>query len=286
MRQRTSNVIVVFCFLFVLQAGIVAYGMQDPVTSETLLCIALMFASAIVDIVIARSMLGRLRYIERSYIREVENQLEESLEAYAERAERANQVSLKLARGIDKELAAAQNALGQGNVDLMSEHIDKSIALASQAMSPRCNNAVVSAVLSSKAQQCEDAGIDFRTYVTLPVDLPIEDTEIAAIFLHLIDNAMRECQALVHEGTHPQRLQITVSSKIQAGQFFAEVTSSCVPENGVSPLWPSQTAKRFAARPLGLSTVSDIVAIHGGVTSYDDRDGSLAWSIMFPLPEA
>ena len=286
MRRRTSNVIVVFCFLFVLQVGIVAYGMQDPITGKTLLCMALMLASAIVDIVIARNMLRRLHDVEESYIREVENQLEESLEAYAERAERANQVSLKLAQGVDKELAEAQDALRQGNADLMSEHLDRSIELASQAMSPRCNNVVVSAVLSSKAQQCEDAGIDFRTYVTLPVDLPMEDTEIAAIFLHLIDNAIRECQALIREGTGPQRLQITVSSKIQAGQFFTEVTSSCAPEDGVSPLWPSQTAKRFAARPLGLSTVSDIVAIHGGVTSYDDRDGSLAWSIMFPLPEA
>ncbi len=286
MRQRMSAVIVVFCFLFVLQAGIVAYGMQDPVTGETLLCIALMFASAAVDIVVARSMLKRLHDVEQSYIREVENQLEESLTSYAERAERANQVSLKLAQGVDKELAAAQDALGQGDVDLMSEHLDKGIELASQALSPRCNNVVVSAMLSSKAQQCEDVGIDFRSYVTLPVELPIEDTEIAAIFLHLIDSAMRECLALVREGTDPQRLQITVSSKIQAGQFFVEVTSSCTPENGVSPLWPSQTATKFTVRSLGLSIVSDIVVRHGGVSSYDDENGSLTWSIMFPLPEA
>lgn len=286
MTGRRHAIITAFVALFLLQASITMYGGLGSEGSDMPVRIILVVVSGIADIVIAYNVLKRLRQIERNVTSEVARQLDESLEAYHERAAHADRISLQLARDVDDQLALAQQALASGDIASVEEHLRTSKELASQALAPHCDNAMASAILASKEEQCREANIALRTQVTLPETLPVEETDIAAILLDLIDNALHEFQKLIQLGTMPDQPYIEVRSRLQTGQFFAEVVGPCLPGDDTSRRRHMLIHQSIFNPQLGPNIAFSITSQHRGIRSYEKREGVLSVSVMFPLPTA
>lgn len=283
MSKRRHALIATFVALFVLQLGTIAHDALKTGDEMVPFYIVCACASAALDIAVARNMLHKLHDLEQAYASRVATQLEDSLTAFREQAAHADHVSLTLAHEVDEELALAQEALAHGDVDAIASHLRNSVNLASHAIVPRCENAVVSAILESKAEQCTEANVSLQTIVALPQDLPVEDVEIASIFLFLIDHALHTCQTQADEGTSPPRAAIVVHSKIYAGQFFAEVVGPSHAKTDISPWRPVLSTENHSDPSLGLEVVSDIATHHGGVFSHVQQDKSCVVSVLFPL---
>ena len=90
------------------------------------------------------------------------------------------------------------NALLQaGNLQAASEYSEQ--LLPAQAYSSRlgsCRNPVVDAFLYTRTQEARLRGVPVRADVSLPVELPVSNTDLIVAFGNLLDNALEACSGI------------------------------------------------------------------------------------------
>lgn len=258
-------------------------GGNNPTDMVVAACIAL--ALAAIDAGAVRYLLQAIRRVEETYASDVSEELERALESYRSLAEREAQLAQEIGRTVGDELEHTREALAEGHLEEADEHMQRGLRAASKTRAAYCDNVAVAAVLEVKARQCEESGVRFSAQASVPEDLPLPETEVAAVLFNLIDNALRECEGLVTDGV-AEAPEITVRAKAEAGQLFVEVANPCKPESG-KRLRISALRRPDAAREHGWGThiVDDIVGAHGGVVSRDVANGTFVVRVMIPLPE-
>ena len=270
MNTRRSAIIAALILLFVVQVGLLAYAAQKSDPSSAGIYVVLVVASGIVDAVICTSTIKRADALREAYKEEADARIATSLAEYGERTDHVNQISLQLARNVDAELTSAQEALERGDLEDLTTHLRKSVRIASNAVTPKCANVMVSALLVSKETECAELGVELQAHVALPTELPVLDDVAGAILLYLIEKAVNECRTLADEGTLPADATIVVRSKVSAGQFFVQVLGPCQPHTNLRG-------------DNSLTYVSTIVQEHGGVTSYEQKGTAIDLSAMLPV---
>lgn len=289
MKNSRRLIITFTCILYLLQViAIIVSGIGNGPTSfitSVFVSVLLSVCIGIVDMFTVRYLLAAVKRSERAYATQVSSRLESSLEGYRKQMEREERLIQQIGNEINAELHTAQDALAGGDISEADHHLKTSLTLASQTKSVACDNIYVSAVLESKLRQCAEAGIDLRTQVSLPQELPIQSIEVASIFFNLIDNALHECEALRDSQGPDTQLDIVVRGLIQAGQLFIEVDNPCRPCIDTELRAARRRADTSDLHGWGTQIVADISRQHDGISSFSERDGRFVAQVMLPLPQ-
>ena len=146
------------------------------------------------DILLYRTMVRTEQRVQL----EVENQLlEKQLDAqlahYSDLTAQYEQIRA-MRHDISHHLNTINALLQAGNLQAASEYSEQ--LLPAQTYSSRlgsCRNPVVDAFLYTRTQEAELRGVPVRADVSLPVELPVSNTDLIVAFGNLLDNALEAC---------------------------------------------------------------------------------------------
>lgn len=143
-----------------------------------------------------------------------------------------------------------------------------------------CENRVVNIVLSSKAALMEQNKISADMKLFVPQELPLENTDLCALFANSLDNAVEACRKLPEE-----KRRISVRARVEKGLFVLRVQN---PENETGH-WknglPATTKPNAEKHGFGLSGIRKIAEQYGGSAEITEQSGLFTLLVYFPVPK-
>ena len=176
-----------------LQALIV-YPPRYEYAPALLVVMALFLVS---DILLYRTMV----HTEQRVQLEVENQLlEKQLDAqlahYSDLTEQYEQIRA-MRHDISHHLNTIHALLQEGNLQAASEYSEQLLPMQTYiSRLGKCKNPVVDAFLYSRIQDAEAKGMPVQADVSLPVELPVSNTDLIVAFGNILDNALEACEGV------------------------------------------------------------------------------------------
>ena len=176
-----------------LQALIV-YPPRYEYAPALLVVMALFLVS---DILLYRTMV----HTEQRVQLEVENQLlEKQLDAqlahYSDLTEQYEQIRA-MRHDISHHLNTINALLQAGNLKAASEYSEQLLPMQTYiSRLGKCRNPVVDAFLYSRIQDAEAKGVPVQADVSLPVELPVSNTDLIVAFGNILDNALEACEGV------------------------------------------------------------------------------------------
>ena len=126
----------------------------------------------------------------------LESQLDAQLAHYRDLTAQYEQIRA-MRHDIAHHLNTIHALLQAGNLQAASEYSEQ--LLPSQTYSSRlgaCRNPVVDAFLYTRVQDAQTRGVPVRADVSLPVELPVSNTDLIVAFGNLLDNALEACAGI------------------------------------------------------------------------------------------
>ena len=149
------------------------------------------------DILLYRTMV----HTEQRVQLEVENQLlEKQLDAqlahYSDLTEQYEQIRA-MRHDISHHLNTIHALLQEGNLQAASEYSEQLLPMQTYiSRLGKCKNPVVDAFLYSRMQDAEAKGVPVQADVSLPVELPVSNTDLIVAFGNMLDNALEACEGV------------------------------------------------------------------------------------------
>ncbi len=149
-----------------------------------------------------------------------------------------------------------------------------------------CGDATVNAVLTVKKNLMDRYNICLETSVDIPDTLPLQKTDLCALYANTLDNAIEAC-IQVDEA----KRSITLKCKAQKGLFCLEV-SNPLPDT-ISPVVLRRAETDFilptskpdrANHGIGLKSIREIVERYHGSVELKTTDGMFDLFLYIPLP--
>ena len=176
-----------------LQALIV-YPPRYEYTSVLLVVTALFLVS---DSLLFRTMVRTEQRVQLEVENELlESQLDAQLAHYGDLTAQYEQIRA-MRHDISHHLNTINALLQAGNLQAASEYSEQ--LLPAQTYNSRlgsCLNPVVDAFLYTRTQEAELCGVPVRADVSLPVELPVSNTDLIVAFGNLLDNALEACSGI------------------------------------------------------------------------------------------
>lgn len=155
---------------------------------------------------------------------EQENRLAGERELYYRGLRQQEQQVRQIRHDLRNHLTVIQGLLEKGDAPGALHYVDEMVGSPVLRGHRRfCDNETANVVLSCKAAAMEQLGIQADFAVSLPHDLPLADTDLAALLGNALDNAMESAQdavskkvtlrCRVNKGIFMMRLENTVSGK-------------------------------------------------------------------------
>lgn len=151
----------------------------------------------VTDILLYRTMV----HTEQRVQLEVENQLlEKQLDAqlahYSDLTAQYEQIRA-MRHDISHHLNTINALLQAGNLKAASEYSEQLLPMQTYiSRLGKCQNPVVDAFLYSRIQDAEHRGVPVQADVSLPVELPVSNTDLIVAFGNLLDNALEACSGI------------------------------------------------------------------------------------------
>lgn len=126
----------------------------------------------------------------------LESQLDAQLAHYGDLTAQYEQIRA-MRHDISHHLNTINALLQAGNLQAASEYSEQ--LLPAQTYSSRlgsCRNPVVDAFLYTRTQEAGLRGVPVRADVSLPVELPVSNTDLIVAFGNLLDNALEACSGI------------------------------------------------------------------------------------------
>ena len=126
----------------------------------------------------------------------LESQLDAQLAHYRDLTAQYEQIRA-MRHDIAHHLNTIHALLEAGNLQAASEYSEQ--LLPAQTYSSRlgaCRNPVVDAFLYTRVQDAQARGVPVRADVSLPVELPVSNTDLIVAFGNLLDNALEACSGI------------------------------------------------------------------------------------------
>ena len=126
----------------------------------------------------------------------LESQLDAQLAHYGDLTAQYEQIRA-MRHDIAHHLNTIHALLQAGNLQAASEYSEQ--LLPAQTYSSRlgaCRNPVVDAFLYTRTQEAGLRGVSVRAEVSLPVELPVSNTDLIVAFGNLLDNALEACSGI------------------------------------------------------------------------------------------
>ena len=149
------------------------------------------------DILLYRTMVRTEQRVQL----EVENQLlEKQLDAqlahYSDLTAQYEQIRA-MRHDISHHLNTINALLQEGNLKAATEYSEQLLPMQTYiSRLGKCQNPVVDAVLYSRMQDAEAKGMPVQADVSLPVELPVSNTDLIVAFGNLLDNALEACSGI------------------------------------------------------------------------------------------
>ena len=149
------------------------------------------------DILLYRTM---MRTEQREQL-EVENQLlEKQLDAqlahYSDLTAQYEQIRA-MRHDISHHLNTINALLQEGNLKAATEYSEQLLPMQTYiSRLGKCQNPVVDAFLYSRMQDAEHRGVPVQADVSLPVELPVSNTDLIVAFGNMLDNALEACSGI------------------------------------------------------------------------------------------
>ena len=151
------------------------------------------------DILLYRTMVRTEQRVQL----EVENQLlEKQLDAqlahYSDLTAQYEQIRA-MRHDISHHLNTINALLQEGNLKAATEYSEQLLPMPMQTYISRlgkCQNPVVDAFLYSRMQDAEAKGMPVQADVSLPVELPVSNTDLIVAFGNMLDNALEACEGV------------------------------------------------------------------------------------------
>lgn len=165
--------------------------------------------------------------------------------------------------------------LRQSTSDKMTaDYLDELIGQ-QQALSPvvQSRNQTLDTILNAKLGEADQKGITAEiVQIDAPKSLPLSDSELCALIMNLLDNAIHAAC-----GTENPFLRLDLHQK---DGFFVFVC-----ENAAAPELPEKSAKKEAASQhgLGMKIIEQIINRHGNLMEVQWSSGSYRVTIALPL---
>ena len=136
-----------------------------------------------------------------------------------------------------------------------------------------CENETANVVLAAKAEAMERAGIAADFAVSLPRELPVADTDLAALLGNALDNAMEGV-----EGAEEKR--VTLRCRADKGLFMLRVENPA--GAGIAPDLATTKADK-SAHGFGIPGMREIAERYGGTLDAGVRGGSFELVVCLPV---
>ena len=168
------------------------------------------------DILLYRTMVRTEQRVQLEVENELlESQLDAQLAHYRDLTAQYEQIRA-MRHDIAHHLNTIHALLQAGNLKEASEYSEQ--LLPAQAYSSRlgsCRNPVVDAFLYTRTQEAGLRGVPVRADVSLPVELPVSNTDLIVAFGNLLDNALEACTGIPDA-------QITLRAHIDKGYLVIQ----------------------------------------------------------------
>ena len=151
----------------------------------------------VTDILLYRTMV----HTEQRVQLEVENQLlEKQLDAqlahYSDLTAQYEQIRA-MRHDISHHLNTINALLQEGNLKAATEYSEQLLPMQTYiSRLGKCQNPVVDAFLYSRMQDAETKGMPVQADVSLPVELPVSNTDLIVAFGNMLDNALEACSGI------------------------------------------------------------------------------------------
>ena len=149
------------------------------------------------DILLYRTMVRTEQRVQL----EVENQLlEKQLDAqlahYSDLTAQYEQIRA-MRHDISHHLNTINALLQEGNLKAATEYSEQLLPMQTYiSRLGKCQNPVVDAFLYSRVQDAQTRGVPVRADVSLPMELPVSNTDLIVAFGNLLDNALEACSGI------------------------------------------------------------------------------------------
>ena len=149
------------------------------------------------DILLYRTMVRTEQRVQL----EVENQLlEKQLDAqlahYSDLTAQYEQIRA-MRHDISHHLNTINALLQEGNLKAATEYSEQLLPMQTYiSRLGKCQNPVVDAFLYTRVQDAQTRGVPVRADVSLPVELPVSNTDLIVAFGNLLDNALEACSGI------------------------------------------------------------------------------------------
>ena len=136
--------------------------------------------------------------------------------------------------------------------------------------------------LSNLTDLAPEVGIAFEAHVPENLMVDADPDQLARVLVNLVRNAVQALsQAGSPEGT--PRIDVTADREGQAVVILVEDNGPGMPDRIKADLFtPFQGSARKGGTGLGLTIAAELIHLHGGTISLEDRDGRTRFRITIP----
>ena len=219
----------------------------------------------VTDILLYRTMV----HTEQRVQLEVENQLlEKQLDAqlahYSDLTAQYEQIRA-MRHDISHHLNTINALLQEGNLKAATEYSEQLLPMQTYiSRLGKCQNPVVDAFLYSRMQDAEAKGMPVQADVSLPVELPVSNTDLIVAFGNLLDNALEACSGIPDA-------QITLRAHMDKGYLVIQESN---PVRARQPQGKKPRRIPELERGVGFRVLSSLAAKYDGSFRHELEPGS------------
>ena len=151
----------------------------------------------VTDILLYRTMVHteqRVQLVVENQL--LEKQLDAQLAHYSDLTAQYEQIRA-MRHDISHHLNTINALLQAGNLKAASEYSEQLLPMQTYiSRLGKCQNPVVDAFLYSRIQDAEHRGVPVQADVSLPVELPVSNTDLIVAFGNMLDNALEACSGI------------------------------------------------------------------------------------------
>ena len=283
--NRRTRIVALFVVLFILQVALlICWHVEAGAPLRAKDVIVGLVTMIVMGVIYFFSARYYLRAIDRAvalHAAQASVELERSLELYHSMAEREERLVRQICATIEQGLAQAQEELAQGKVDEVDNCLQRSLDAASESPLPRCENAIIGAVLEAVSHQFASESVTLTARTDIPAEIDLPDIEIAAVLFNLADEAIGNCRAL-READPTTEASVIMRIATEAGQLVIEAES---PERAAKKarFGARKNTARAAKKSWSAKVIEDFVYSHDGFVEYAHAEGISRTSAMIPL---